>query len=173
MENSSTTELFLDYFTQTKQRIDLDIEMQSTKIIGRTKLTFQLKKSLPNAELILRLNAENVIINKIYLYSEENKNSQVSESYYLLFHNSNPFYTKTYLETIYANIEDIDSFRNVNRVEWELRNEGNIVISITRDQMTRLMNGNNKKDQKIKIIIEYEVIENDIGVVFQLFLMKG
>jgi hypothetical protein len=42
----------------------------------------------------------------------------------------NPFNTKIYLNNLYYNIEDIESFKNLNRIEWENRQEGNLEIII-------------------------------------------
>ena len=36
---------------------------------------------------------------------------------------------KKYLEELYENIEDVESFKNLNRIEWEARKKGNLIIT--------------------------------------------
>lgn len=166
--NQLELELFTNYFKQTKQRVDIDIEMTHPKVTAMTKLTFLQKegKTIPQIkEMKLCLNAENIYISKITFlknYFSNNNNSTINnvQNPSLSFHNSNPPFTKTYLDSLYANIEEIDSFKNVNRVEWEIRSKGNLVIIIP----TSLIDS-----PKVKILIEYELIENDLGIVFHHF----
>ena len=147
---------FLKFFKQTKQRVDIDIDLENTKITGLAKLSFVSKENnIPKNDYILKLNAENIYIKSVYFI---NKNEEII---YLNYHNTNPYYTKTYLDDLYNNIEDIESFRNVNRVEWEIRNSGNLIITIPNSKI--------ENNEKIKIKIEYELIENNIGIVFQSF----
>ena len=156
--NQPEMDLFTDYFKQTKQRVDIDIGILPQKVTAMTKLTFIPKegKSLPlSKEFLLRLNAENMYITKITLLKNNNfPNPSLS------FHNYNPPFTKTYLDSLYANIEEIDSFKNVNRVEWEVRQKGNLWVVLPYN----LLDSN-----KIKIQIEYEILENDVGIVFNHF----
>ena len=61
-------ENFLTYYAQTKQRIDLNIDMNLEKVVGQTKLTFILNKEIIQQfpeNLFLYLNAENMFINNI------------------------------------------------------------------------------------------------------------
>ena len=147
---------FLKFFKQTKQRVDIDIDLENSKITGLAKLTFIPKENnIPKHDYILKLNAENIYIKSVYFLS---KNEEII---YINYHNTNPYYTKTYLDDLYNNIEEIESFRNINRVEWEIRNSGNLIITIPNS----LIDNN----EKIKIKIEYELIENNIGIVFQSF----
>ena len=158
MDNSQNqSEDFLKYYKQTKQRVDIDIDLEKTSIIGLTKLTFIPKEinNIQNQDYILKLNAENIYIKSVYIIKKD------EDIVNLTFKNTNPYYTKSYLEDLYQNIEEIESFRNVNRVEWEIRNAGNIIIKIP----LKSLNDSNK----IKLKIEYELMENNIGIVFQSF----
>jgi hypothetical protein len=120
--------------------------------------------------------------------SEENKKSIPLEYNYIL---TNDY--KKYLDELYENIEEIESFRNLNRVEWEIRKKGNLSISIPKkyiidntipnnpnednsvlndDNLDK--NNNNKKNgamiiSELKIIISYKLLEKNIGIIFQEF----
>ena len=56
----------LTYYNQIKQRIDLNIDMNSQKVIGQTKLAFilnnEINEEIPES-LFLYLNSENIYIN--------------------------------------------------------------------------------------------------------------
>ena len=75
-ENKENNNL-LDYYTQTKQRVDLNIDMNNQKIITQTKLTFILKdekqtnKDEISEALYLYLNAENIFINNIKILKND------------------------------------------------------------------------------------------------------
>ena len=162
-------ENFTKYYTQTKQRIDINIETSLPKVTAITKLTF-IKKDIPptqlqtstsqipplsatpkTSSLLLKLNCENIMITQITL----NKTTTLS------YTNSNPFYTKHYLNSLYSNIEEMESFKNINRVEWEIKNEGPLQITIPYNSISSL--------SKICIFIEYELVENDLGILFHQF----
>ncbi len=155
-------DLFTNYFSQTKQRIDIDFDMNNCNLKCLTKLTFILNKNFDNNNnnnnLILFLNAENIFIKEIYTFYKQKK-------FILKYHHNNPFYTLSYLNKLYENIEEIESFRNINRVDWEIKNKGNLKIEIPKNISSDLNNNINK----FKIFISYEVIENNIGVIFQSF----
>ena len=209
---------FLKYYVQRKQRIDLNIDMDSQKVIGLTKMTFILdnetSEEIPEI-IFLYLNAENVYINsiKIQIYENIQNNKKININNNknikdLEFKNTSPFrYYKNYLDELYGNIEELESFKNINRVEWEIRQKGNIVIKIPKklifeknfsnkneNDISRNVNisksKNNKNSlvenstlnrndsndirshkliKKIKIIINYELIEKNIGIIFQQF----
>ena len=128
---------FLKYFTQKKQRIDLYIDMSTQNVKGFTKLIFtakpDIKDEIPEF-LSFYLNAENMAINSVKL----DKNMKISEESidqggrdgeiknlgekkklipldYKITSTSD--YNK-YLDELYKNIDDIESFKNLNRVEW-------------------------------------------------------
>ena len=82
--NQLELELFTNYFKQTKQRVDIDIEMTHPKVTAMTKLTFLQKegKTIPQIkEMKLCLNAENIYISKITFlknYFSNNNNSTIN-----------------------------------------------------------------------------------------------
>jgi len=185
----------LTYYNQIKQRIDLNIDMNSQKVIGQTKLAFilnnEINEEIPEL-LFLYLNSENIYINniKIEKEKEKNKTKKINDKYYidLEYKNSSPYhYYKNYLDQLYGNIEEMESFKNINRVEWEIKQKGNLKITIPKkyiiessDSLKNKNNDNfnknyNKKENKnllinkIKIIINYEIIEKSIGIIFQQF----
>ena len=216
-------ENFLKYFTQTKQRIDLNLDMNSQNVIGLTKLTFESKneifEEIPEF-LNLNLNAENIQINAIKLENNSKMEKDIQENsgrggrgfpprksfannqnlIPLGFKYSTTADFKNYLENLYESIEELESFKNLNRVEWEIRQKGNLAIKIpkqylidkNRDLNIININAitssksndnsdkiNNNEDQniinknnlihKIKIIINYKLIEKSIGIIFQEF----
>jgi hypothetical protein len=203
---------FLKFFSQKKQRIDLYLDMTTKKVIGVTKLIFrpkhEIKDEIPEF-FTFYLNSENMSINSVKLdktekiaedkkgsseggislkYNEENKKLIPLEYKYT---STNDY--KKYLEELYENIEDIDSFKNVNRVEWEIRKRGNLNIIIPKkyiiddsaldienndnsaiDNDNSENNNNIKKNgtnliSKIKIIISYNLLEKNTGIIFQEF----
>ena len=203
---------FLKFFSQKKQRIDLYLDMTTKNVIGVTKLIFrpkhEIKDEIPEF-FTFYLNSENMSINSVKLdktekiaedkkgssegdinmkYNEENKKLIPLEYKYT----STNDYIK-YLEELYENIEDIDSFKNVNRVEWEIRKRGNLNIIIPKkyiiddsaldienndnsaiDNDNSENNNNIKKNgtnliSKIKIIISYNLLEKNTGIIFQEF----
>lgn len=108
----------------------------------------------------------------------------------LEFKNSSTNDYKNYLKELYENIEELESFKNINRVEWEIRQMGNLSIKIPKkyliekDGVINNKTSSNKKEdnsdinknnnkieeqnsfienknltQKIKIIINYKLIE--------------
>ena len=203
---------FLRFYTQKKQRIDLYLDMPTQKVIGFTKLNFKAKSDIKDEipeVLNLFLNCENMNIISVKLdkkvkiskdgkeqggrereikNSEENKKSIPLEYNYIL---TNDY--KKYLDELYENIEEIESFRNLNRVEWEIRKKGNLSISIPKkyiidntipnnpnednsvlndDNLDK--NNNNKKNgamviSELKITISYKLLEKNIGIIFQEF----
>ena len=207
------------YYTQRKQRIDLYLDMNSQKVVGLTKLTFEAKNEIYEEipeNLNLYLNAENININYIKLQKNSKKELQentgrpgkgampknLSSTQNLIpleYTNSSTYDYKNYLKDFYENIEDLESFKNINRIEWEIKNQGNLIIKIPRkyiidknisinnnsdsnkndDNMDKninnknnnekqnLLNKNNNLIQKIKIIINYKLIEKNIGIIFQ------
>ena len=203
---------FLKFFSQKKQRIDLYLDMTTKNVIGVTKLIFRLKHEIKDEIpefFTFYLNSENMSINSVKLdktekiaedkkgssegdinmkYNEENKKLIPLEYKYT---STNDY--KKYLEELYENIEDIDSFKNVNRVEWEIRKRGNLNIIIPKkyiiddsaldienndnsaiDNDNSENNNNIKKNgtnliSKIKIIISYNLLEKNTGIIFQEF----
>ena len=203
---------FLRFYTQKKQRIDLYLDMPTQKVIGFTKLNFKAKSDIKDEipeVLNLFLNCENMNIISVKLdkkvkiskdgkeqggrereikNSEENKKSIPLEYNYISINDY-----KKYLDELYENIEEIESFRNLNRVEWEIRKKGNLSISIPKkyiidntipnnpnednsvlndDNLDK--NNNNKKNgamiiSELKIIISYKLLEKNIGIIFQEF----
>ena len=203
---------FLRFYTQKKQRIDIYLDMPTQKVIGFTKLNFKAKSDIKDEipeVLNLFLNCENMNIISVKLdkkvkiskdgkeqggrereikNSEENKKSIPLEYNYI---STNDY--KKYLDELYENIEEIESFRNLNRVEWEIRKKGNLSISIPKkyiidniipnnpnednsvlndDNLDK--NNNNKKNgamiiSELKIIISYKLLEKNIGIIFQEF----
>ena len=209
---------FLKYYTQKKQRIDLYLDMTKQKIVGLTTLTFEAKNEIINEIpefLNLYLNAENISVNYVNIQKnfkkekDNNENlgrggrggaqknmSQEQNLISLEFKNSSPNDYKNYLDCLYENIEDLESFKNLNRVEWETRQKGNLSIKIPKyfiidkniginnnininksvdnadknnNENQNLLNKNNNLIQKIKIIINYKLIEKDTGIIFQEF----
>ena len=186
---------FLTYYDQIKQRIDLDLDMNAQKVIGLTRLTFAAKPDqsieIPD-NLSLFLNAENLIINDIKIIKNADRGQNVKESSKKNISNSknnftlleyNYSYTNySYIEGLYENIEDVESFKNLNRVEWETRQKGNLVIKIPKNfliqnNMNSVTDNNNNIDNsksvnlttKVKIEINYKLIEKKIGILFQQF----
>ena len=204
---------FLRFYTQKKQRIDLYLDMPTQKVIGFTKLNFKAKSDIKDEipeVLNLFLNCENMNIISVKLdkkvkiskdgkeqggrereikNSEENKKSIPLEYNYI---STNDY--KKYLDELYENIEEIESFRNLNRVEWEIRKKGNLSISIPKkyiidniipnnpnednsvlnDDNLDKNNNNNKKNgamviSELKITISYKLLEKNIGIIFQEF----
>ena len=202
----------LKFYSQKKQRIDLYLDIQSYKVVGFTKLTFkpkpELKDEIPDI-LTLYLNCENMEINNVKMLKisktseegadrggrvggtknyEENKNMIPLE-----YNNASTNDYKNYLDELYKNIEDIESFKNLNRVEWEIRKRGNLSIKIPKKYIINdnaLNNQNNdvpiinyvnsdknnniKKNgsillSDIKILVNYKLIEKSIGIIFQEF----
>ena len=84
------------------------------------------------------------------------------------------------MDQLYGNIEELESFKNINRVEWEIRQKGNLIIRIPnkliiskkrniKKENDSIIKNNMKIIQKMKIIINYELIEKNIGIIFQEF----
>ena len=213
------------YYTQKKQRIDLFLDMNSQKVVGQTKLTFVVKneiiEEIPEI-LTLYLNAENININSVKMQINKKKEKEFSEGpgkggrggssknliieqnfIPLEYKNSWTNEYKNYLNNLYENIEELESFKNINRVEWEIRQQGNLSIKIPKkfiidnngginnnsisnknedildknininnkniNEKQNSLNKNNNLFQKIKISIDYTLIEKNIGIVFQEF----
>ena len=144
-ENKENNNL-MDYYTQAKQRVDLNIDMNNQKVIAQTKLTFILKNEKQTIKddisevLYLHLNAENIFINNIKILKNvfekiNKKNDEKSSSFneknmkILEFKNTSPvcFY-KSYLDLLFQNIEELESYKNIKRIEWEIRQKGNLII---------------------------------------------
>ena len=142
----------LKYYTQKKQRIDLYLNMNSQKVAGLTKLIFESKneifEEIPEI-LTLYLNAENMKINHVQMKNTSKKDKEFQENMGkgvkgsgqknlasninlipLEFKNFSTYDYKNYLNDLYENIEDLESFKNLNRVEWETRQKGNLAIKI-------------------------------------------
>ena len=210
------------YYTQKKQRIDLYLDMNSHKVVGLTKLTFEAKneifEEIPEF-LTLDLNGENIDINYVKMQKNSKKGKEFQENIgrggrngrpknlaenqnliQLEFKTCSPNNYKNYLYNLYENIEELESFKNINRVEWEIRQKGNLKIKIPKkyiidknaeinnnsafnknnDNLEKNLNENNNEKQnslninnnlikKIKIIINYKLIEKNIGIIFQEF----
>ena len=213
------------YYTQKKQRIDLFLDMNSQKVVGQTKLTFvvinEIIEEIPEI-LTLYLNAENININSVKMQINKKKEKEFSEGpgkggrggssknliieqnfIPLEYKNSWTNEYKNYLNNLYENIEELESFKNINRVEWEIRQQGNLSIKIPKkfiidnngginnnsisnknedildknininnkniNEKQNSLNKNNNLFQKIKISIDYTLIEKNIGIVFQEF----
>ena len=154
----------LNYYIQTKQRIDLNIDMDSQKIIAQTKLTFlpknenyNLNKEIPDY-LYLYLNGENIYINNIKILKYENNIRKIKEENSISFNeyknmenleynNSSPVgYFKNYLDLLFQNIEEFDSYKNIKRIEWEIRQKGNISIKIPKKYFMKENISKNFKD---------------------------
>ena len=202
----------LKFYSQKKQRIDLYLDIPTHKVLGFTKLTFrpksELKDEIPE-DLTLYLNSENMEINsvkmlKIAKKSEDGDNQGgrggVSKNYDenknlipLEYNYTSTTDYKNYLDDLYKNIEEIESFKNLNRIEWEIRKRGNLSIKIPKKYIIddtvqndpniegSVLNSDNadknnniKKNGSlllscIKIIINYKLIEKSIGIIFQEF----
>ena len=87
----------------------------------------------------------------------------------LEFKNSSPYYFyKSYLDQLYENIEEMDSFKNINRVEWEIRQKGNLIIKIPKKYIIDNLNKKNNNGstflvKKIKILINRKEYWNNIS----------
>ena len=211
-----------EYYTQKKQRIDLYLDMNAQKVVGLTKLTFVVKNEITDEIpefLTLNLNAENINIFNVKMQKNakkdkdcndghgkggrgwESKNLSINQNLLPLeFKYSSTNDYKNYLKELYENIEELESFKNINRVEWEIRQMGNLSIKIPKkyliekDGVINNKTSSNKKEdnsdinknnnkieeqnsfienknltQKIKIIINYKLIEKNIGIIFQEF----
>ena len=203
---------FLRFYSQKKQRIDLYLDMSTQKVIGNTKLIFNSKSDIKDEIpefLNLYLNCENMTIISVKLDKEvkiskeasglggrdgEIKNKDEKKNFIPLEYNyisTNDY--KKYIDELYENIEEIESFKNLNRVEWEIRKKGNLIITIpkkyiidnniqdisnidnsviNKDNLDK--NNNNKKNgvliiSELKIIINYILQEKNIGIIFQEF----
>ena len=200
------------FYVQKKQRIDLYIDMSTQNILGFTKLIFkpksEIKDEIPEF-LSLYLNCENMAINSVKL----DKSQKVSDDSIdqggrdcgmkingekkiiipLGYKNTAIDDYKKYLEELYENIEDIESFKNLNRIEWEARKKGNLIITIpkkyiidnsskdiTNNDISALNDDNSEKNnnikkngtsliQDLKIIINYNLLEKNVGIIFQEF----
>ena len=140
------------YYTQKKQRIDLYLDMNSQKVVGLTKLSFEAKneifEEIPEF-LTLYLNGENININYVKMQKNSKREKDFQENsgrggrsgrpknitgnqnlIPLEFKNTSPFNYNNYLNGLYENIEELESFKNVNRIEWEIRQKGNLKIKI-------------------------------------------
>lgn len=266
MENQSLN--ILDYYKQSKQRVDIEIDFESKKIIGKTNLTFLLKEENKSAKqpetLILKLNSDNMIIKStnILLYDKSNtnllsnnselnnennyskknsiiqinntsnnNNNNSNSSQIISFANPNLTSNKQsdikinnlddkninlananayananlngenqqtqiikklkfgyvnpenyldYLKSLYNCVEDSESIKNLNRIEWENKIDGSLIIeipfsyliessSVAMSDETNLDKVIHKLQDKFKILIEYELFTNYAGIVFQNF----
>jgi hypothetical protein len=162
-----------DHFLQLfKQRVDIELDFQNKKVIGKTKMSFHVKNLEElNESVLLNVNSENMFINKVFIYNNISSEpmtaaSEVTTSNQnLKFFYQSPEKTIFYLDEIYLNIEDIDSFKNLNRVELENRTFSSLEIEITKAHLLQAYNLN----KPFKIVIEYELDEKYIGIVFQTF----
>ena len=200
------------FYVQKKQRIDLYIDMSTQNVLGFTKLIFkpksEIKDEIPEF-LSLYLNCENMAINSVKL----DKSQKVSDESIdqggrdcgmkingekkiiipLGYKNTAIDDYKKYLEELYENIEDVESFKNLNRIEWEARKKGNLIITIpkkyiidnstkdiTNNDISALNDDNSEKNnnikkngtsliQDLKIIINYNLLEKNVGIIFQEF----
>ena len=200
------------FYIQKKQRIDLYIDMSTQNVLGFTKLIFkpksEIKDEIPEF-LSLYLNCENMAINSVKL----DKSQKVSDDSIdqggrdcgmkingekkiiipLGYKNTAIDDYKKYLEELYENIEDVESFKNLNRIEWEARKKGNLIITIpkkyiidnttkdiTNNDISALNDDNPEKNnnikkngtsliQDLKIIINYNLLEKNVGIIFQEF----
>lgn len=292
MENQTLNAL--EYYKQSKQRVDIDIDFQNKKILGKTNLTFLLKEETKSSKLpetlILKLNSDNMIVKStnILLYSNSNtnnlnvnsntefnnnkniainnnaniftkKNSSIAiinnnnnnnniislanpnlisnnntdntanydinsnynntknisnldynntsnlgnfnntdndRNFYnnnnnnenqqtqtvkkLKFTYINPENYTEYLKSLYNCVEDSESIKNLNRIEWENKIDGSLIIEIpysylVESSMVAMSDEQNtdkvltKLQEKFKITIEYELYTNYAGIVFQNF----
>ena len=200
------------FYIQKKQRIDLYIDMSTQNVLGFTKLIFkpksEIKDEIPEF-LSLYLNCENMAINSVKL----DKSQKVSDDSIdqggrdcgmkingekkiiipLGYKNTGIDDYKKYLEELYENIEDVESFKNLNRIEWEARKKGNLIITIPKkyiidnsnkdlpnNDISALNDDNSEKNnnikkngtsliQDLKIIINYNLLEKNVGIIFQEF----
>ena len=202
----------LKYFNQKKQRIDLYIDMSTQKVLGFTKLIFKPKSEIIDEipELLsLYLNCENMGINSVKLDKSEKisdesmdqggrdgeikTNGEKKNLIHLEYKNTSINDYKKYLDELYENIEDDESFKNLNRIEWEMRKKGNLIITIPKKYIIDISNknfsnndnsalnddnpenNNNIKKNgttlipEIKILINYNLQEKNIGIIFQEF----
>ena len=210
---------FSKYYTQKKQRIDLYIDMNTQKVVGLTKLTFEVKNEISDEIpefLTLNLNAENINIISVKMQKNSKKDKDCNDGHGrggrgwesqnlsinqnlipLEFKNSSTNDYKNYLNELYENIEELESFKNINRVEWEIRQMGNLSIKIPKKyliekdrviinntssnknegnsdtnknnnkiEQQNSFNENNNLIQKIKIIINYKLVEKNIVIIF-------
>jgi hypothetical protein len=161
---------FLDYYRQSKQRIDVEIDVNRKAILGKTKLTYVLNIKDPQevvGRVYLRLNAENMNIKSVSTYRSDSVMSDIGEETARLSYTYiHPSDIQGYLNDLYLPIEDLESFKNVNRIEWENRSLGNLEIDFG---TSILLDSSGKYVNKFKIIIEYEVDDTYIGAVFQSF----
>jgi hypothetical protein len=177
-------EVNLNIFTlyyQTKQRIDLDVDFHTKRIICKTKLTFLRKdeeifkdalkaesKSLDDINRFsLKLNAENMQIKNCWLILKNKSEELLQKEMRFMYFNTEC--KDFYLKNLYNNIEDLDSFRNLNRIEWEARQEGNLEIFIEKQNLIKDNIELTSFYDKFKLVIEYEIEEKFIGVIFQSF----
>lgn len=235
---------FLDYYKQSKQRVDLDIDFKNKKISGKTNLTFLIKEDFKFAkqpsQLLLKLNSENMIIKGIHIstYSKSSSNNNGdllkknnnfgmhnncnmnstnninnNKSFETFsFNNPNGAFTNAncefngnannannsaqvfrkikfsyinpenyieYLKNLYNCVEDSESIKNLNRIEWESKLEGKLNLEIPMHYITEENNAvmsdeENEKFvsspcEKIKIFIDYELYKNYSGIIFQDF----
>ena len=203
---------FLKFYSQKKQRIDLYIDMSTQKVLGFTKLIFrpkpEIKDEIPEF-FSLYLNCENMAINSVKLdksekISDESMdkggrdgdmkiNGEKKNLIHLEYKNTSINDYKKYLDELYENIEDVESFKNLNRIEWEMRKKGNLIITIPNKYIIdnsdkdilnndnlglnddNPENNNNIKKNgttlipELKIIINYNLLEKNIGIIFQEF----
>ena len=116
----------LEYFKNIKQHVDLEIDFNNKRVIGITKLYFQIitetntDSSQPNPtsslhtitnemlseSIILKLNSENSVIKSVKLQSIQS----------LKFNYIPPNSASDYLKSLYNTIDDPESIRNINRV---------------------------------------------------------
>ena len=202
----------LKFYSQKKQRIDLYIDMSTQKVLGFTKLVFKVKSEIKDEipeVLSLYLNGENMNINSVKLErSTKNHDESMDQGgrddgikangnkkklVKLQYKNTSNSDYKKYLEDLYENVEEIESFKNLNRVEWEIRKRGNLIITIPKKYIMmqddkeisnidnteinndNLENNNNIKKNgtnlfpELKILINYNLLEKNIGIIFQEF----
>ena len=202
----------LKFYSQKKQRIDLYIDMSTKKVLGFTKLIFRpksdIKDEIPEF-LSLYLNCENMEINSVKLDMTEKRseesldqgrreddmknNNEKQKIIQLDYKNTSINDYQKYLKELYENVEDFESFKNLNRVEWEIRKRGNLAIPIPKKYLFNQddkdfsnidnsglkednleINNNIKKNgtnliPEFKIIIKYSLLEKNIGIIFQEF----
>jgi hypothetical protein len=161
---------FLDYYKQIKQRIDIDIDFNRKALIGKTKLTYlNISKEISSKRLLLKLNAENMNIKSIGIYKSNTNTNEAQQNKTIItplaYRYIYPGDVISYLKEIYHPIEDIESFKNLNRLEWENKSLGNLEIDID----TAMLYEGESFVNKFKIIVEYELDTNYIGVIFQTF----
>ena len=202
----------LKFYSQKKQRIDLYIDMSTQNVLGFTKLVFKVKSEIKDEipeVLSLYLNGENMNINSVKLERSTKRNDESMDQggrddgikangnkknlVKLQYKNTSNSDYKKYLEDLYENVEEIESFKNLNRVEWEIRKRGNLIITIPKKYIMmqddkdisnidnteinndNLENNNNIKKNgtnlfpELKILINYNLLEKNIGIIFQEF----